>query len=69
MEAEIIKGVSQIYTRQLEQQIGGFSRPRAGYGEVKPDLGCHHGGWDGRESQALQQKSLLASLELACLFL
>ena len=48
--------------RELEQQIGGFSQHQAGYREVKPDLGCHHGGWDDLESQALYQKSLLASL-------
>lgn len=55
--------------RELEQQIGGFSQHQAGHGEVKPCLGCHHGGWDDLESQALYQKSLLASPELACLLL
>lgn len=47
----------------------GFSRHQAGDGKVKTDLGCHHGGCDDRESQALCQKSLLASPELACLLL
>lgn len=55
--------------RQLEQRIGGFSRHQAGHGEVKPDLECHHGGWDDIDSQTLYQKSLLASPELACLLL
>lgn len=55
---------------ELEQQIGGFSQHEAGHGGVKPNLGCHHGGWDDLESQALlYQKSLRASPELACLLL
>lgn len=50
-------------------RFGGFSRHQAGDGEVIADLGCHCGGRDNRERQALYQKSLLASAELACLLL
>jgi hypothetical protein len=70
LKAEIIKRiVSDECHATRARDLGGFSRHQAGDGKVKPDLGCHHEGYDDIESQALYQKSLLARPEIVCLLL